>query len=188
MPTAQMVIAQDENLAKRVQSAIQIVTGFPRPATRFRDISPIIENDPGPFRAVIDSMAGFHQANPPDCIVAIESWGFIFAAPVAYILGSRLCLARRPGKLPRETIGETFDMCYAEGRGLAIHGDAIRAADRVLVIDDVIASGGSALAAANLVEKAGGRCIGVVCLAAFVDWGAKRIADGGIPVHAIAGL
>jgi adenine phosphoribosyltransferase len=71
---------------------------------------------------------------------------------------------------------------------LAIQGDAIRASDRVLVIDDIIASGGSALAAVNLVEKAGGQCIGVVCLAAFLDWGKKRIVDKGIPVHAIAGL
>jgi adenine phosphoribosyltransferase len=183
-----MDVTRDEELAHRVESAIQIVTGFPCANIRFRDISPIVENDPGLFRAVIDAMAGLYKARPPDCIVCIESWGFVFGAPVAYVLGTRLCLARHPGKLPRESITESYDMCYAQGRVLAIQGQAIGNSDRVLVIDDIIASGGSALAAVSLVEKAGGRCIGVVCLAAFADWGMKRIVDKGIPVHAIARL
>jgi adenine phosphoribosyltransferase len=188
MAKAQIEIARDQALAARVEKAIRIVTGFPRPGVRFRDISPIIESDPPLFRAAIDAIAGFHRASPPDCIVGIESWGFVFAAPVAYVLGSRLCLARRPDRLPRDTISATYDMCYAEGRGLALQRDAVRAGDRVVVIDDIIASGGSALAAASLAEQAGGRCIGVACLAAFVDWGAQRIAEKGIPVHAIGRL
>jgi|SRR5215471_5802679 len=188
MATAPIDMARDQDLATRVEQAIRIVIGFPRGTVRFRDISPIIESDPPLFRAAIDAMAGFHRASPPDCIVGIESWGFVFAAPVAYALGSRLCLARRPEKLPRDTIGATYDMCYAEGRALAIHRDAIRADDRVLIVDDVIASGGSVLAAVALVQRAGARCIGATCLAAFPDWGVQRIAEVEVPVHAIARL
>jgi adenine phosphoribosyltransferase len=178
----------DGQLAERVESAIRIVTDFPRPGIRFRDISPVAQGDPNLFRAVIESIAGFCAAHAPDCIVAVESWGYVFAAPVAYILACKLCLARRPGRLPRETFRETFDMSYAQERSLAIQGEVIRAAERVLVIDDVIASGESALAAVSLVEKAGGVCIGVACLAGFPEWGIRRILDRGIAVHAIARL
>jgi adenine phosphoribosyltransferase len=165
-----MAIGKDPGLAARVQGAIQIVSGFPNAENRFfRDITPVVENDPDLFRSVIDAMAGFYKADPPNCIASIEAWGFVFAAPVAYLLGSRLCLVRRPEKLPRLTTTETYDMCYAQGRSLAIRGQAIRSADRVVVIDDVVASGGSALAAVNLVEKAGSQCVGVACLAAFSD-------------------
>src|SRR2546425_4955398 len=103
----------DAQLAERVESAIRIVPDFPRPGIRFRDISPVAQGDPNLFRAVIESIAGFCGPHAPDCIVAVESWGYVFAAPVAYVLTCRLCLARRPGRLPRETFRETFDMSYA---------------------------------------------------------------------------
>jgi len=188
MAKASIDIGWDQELAARIAQAIRVVTGFPRDGVRFRDISPIIESDPPLFRAAIDAMAEVHRARPPDCVVGIEAWGFVFAAPIAYLLGSRLCLARRPEWLPRETISATYEMCYAQDRSLALHRDAIRAGDRVLVIDDVIASGGSALAAIGLVQAAGGECVGVGCLAAFPDWGPQRIAEAGVAVHAIARL
>jgi adenine phosphoribosyltransferase len=184
-----MAIATDPVLAARVQSAIRNVSGFPRPENRvFRDVSPIVENDPDLFRAVIDAMTGFGKQNPPDCIAAIESWGFVFGAPIAYLLGSRLCLLRRPGKLPRQTAMQAYDMSYSNGRSLAIQGEAIGVGDRVLVVDDVLASGRTALAAVELVQQAGGQCIGVACLATFADWGAKLVAERGVPVHAVATL
>lgn len=93
--------------------------------------------------------------------------GYIFGAPIAYVLGRRMCLARRPGKLPRETLVDAYEMSYAPTKALAIQGEAIRQGDRVVIVDDIIASGGSALAAINLIEKAGGHCAGIVCLAAF---------------------
>ncbi len=183
-----MTIAGDRELALRVQSVIRTVVDFPRQGIRFRDISPIVENDPDLFRAVIESMTGFGQTVRLDCIAGIESWGFVFAAPVAYVLGSRLCVVRRPGTLPQQTASQSYDMSYAKGRSLAIQGGAIRPRDRVLVVDDVLASGGTALAAIELLEKAGGLCVGLACLAAFPNWGAKRLGDRGISVHAIAGL
>ena len=184
-----MNLGQDEALAGRVESLIRIVTDFPRPRDRFRDITPIIESDPPLFKAIIDRMAELHRARPPDCIVCIESWGYVFGAPLAYLLGSRICLARRPGKLPRGTIKQEYDMCYDQGRSLEIHRDAIKAADNVLIVDDVVASGGSSLAAVNLVEQAGATCIGITCLGAFADGPFTRhIEQRGIAIHALARL
>jgi len=179
----------DKTLATRVESLIQIVTDFPLPKIKFRDVTPIIESDPRVFKEIIDRMAELHRVRPPDCIVCIEAWGYVFGVPLAYLLGSRICLARRPGKLPRRTIKQDYDMCYAHRRSLEIHRDGIRAADKVLIVDDVLASGGSALAAVNLVEEVGATCIGITCLAAFADGPfTKRIEERGIPIQAIVKL
>ena len=91
-----MEVGHDKILASRVEGLIQAVTDFPLPNIRFRDITPIIESDPHLFRAIIDGMAEMHRAHPPDCIVCIEAWGYVFGIPMAYLLGSRICLARRP--------------------------------------------------------------------------------------------
>ena len=177
-----------DTLADRVARAIRLVPDFPRPGIRMRDISPIVEGDPRLFAAVIDAMAGFFRADPPDTVMCIEAWGFIFGAPVAYLPGARLCVARRPGKLSGEAMSETYDMSYAQGRALAIQTDAVRVGERVVIIDDVVASGETALAGMALIKRAGGRCVGVGCLAGFPDWGIRRIIDKGIPVHSIANL
>lgn len=184
-----MELGHDKTLARRVEGLMHIVTDFPLPKIRFRDITPIIESDPHLFTAIIDAMTEMHRAHPPDCIVCIEAWGYVFGVPMAYLLGSRICLARRLGKLPRGTIKQDYDMCYAHGRTLEVHHDAIKGADKVLIVDDVVASGGSALAAVNLVERVGATCIGITCLAAFADGPfTKHIEGKGIPIRAIARL
>jgi len=178
----------NEALANRVTDAIRLVPDFPRPGVRIWDISPIVEGDPDLFASVIDAMADFFRPHPPDVLMCIESWGFIFGAPVAYRLGVRLCVARRRGKLPHEAMFETYDMSYAKGRALAIQENVIRPGNSVVIIDDVIASGETALAAFKLIERAKGRCIGVGCVAGFPNWGLRRIEDQGIQVHSIAHL
>jgi len=85
-------------------------------------------------------------------------------------------------------MSETYDMSYAQGRALAIQRDAVRVGERVVIIDDVVASGETALAGMALIKRAAGRCVGVGCLAGFPDWGIRRIIDKGIPVHSIANL
>jgi adenine phosphoribosyltransferase len=179
---------KNENLGSRVTNLIRLVPDFPRPGIRIRDISPVVEGDPDLFASVIDEMAGFFRSHPPDTFMCIESWGFIFGAPVAYLLGVRLCVARRPGKLPLEAISETYDMSYAEGRALAIQENVIRPGSNIVIIDDVVASGETALAAIKLIERAKGRCVGVGCLAAFPNWGLRRIEDSGVHVHSIVHL
>jgi len=181
-----MAIA-DKFLADRVRNATRNAVGFPSPINKqFRDISPLVEGDPALFRAVVEAMAGLCKGTAPDCIMCVESWGYIFGAPVAYLLGCRMCLARRPGKLPREAFVEAYEMSYAPSKALAIQSEAVNKRDRVVIVDDIIASGGSALAAVKLIERAGGQCAGIVCLAAFPNWGIKLLSDRGVLVHAIA--
>ena len=138
------------------------------------------------IHAVVEAMAGLCKDAAPDCIMCVESWGHIFGAPVAYLLGCRMCLARRPGKLPREAFVEAYEMSYAPSKALAIQTAAVNQGDRVVIVDDIIASGGSALAAITLIERAGGQCPGIVCLAAFPNWGIELLSDRGVLVHAIA--
>ena len=106
------------------------------------NITPILEEDPALYCAIIDRLTEHYQSNPPDCVVCIESFGYVFGAPLAYRLAVRLVLARRQGKLPRETIQQEYQMCYASDKSLEIHRTSIRPGDRVVIVDDVIASGG----------------------------------------------
>jgi adenine phosphoribosyltransferase len=185
----QMEFGRDKSLADRIASLIQIVPDFPHAKVRFRDLTPILENEPLLFRSIIDWMAELHEAHPPDCIMCIESWGYAFGAPLAYRLGTRICPARREGKLPGPRHEQDYDMCYAQGRSLQIHQSALEPGERVLIVDDVIASGGSALAAVKLVGKARAKCIGIACVAAFADGPfTKQIEDEAIPIHAIVKL
>ena len=179
----------DDSLRDRIERAIRIVPDFPLAHMRFRDITPILEADPALYCAIIDRLAQQYRSDPPDCLVCIESFGYVFGAPLAYLLGVRLVLARRQGKLPREKIQQDYVMCYASNKSLEIHGDSIRAGDRALIVDDVLASGGSALAAVQLVERAGGVCVGVTCVADMPDGPFRpEIERRGIPIFALARL
>ena len=179
----------DETLRERIERAIRIIPDFPLPGMRFRDITPILEDDPALYCAIIDRLTQHYQSDRPDCVVCIESFGYVFGAPLASQLGVRLVLARREGKLPREKIREEYVMCYATNKALEIHRSSIRPGDRVLVVDDVLASGGSALAAVRLVEQAGGLCVGVTCVADMPDGPFRlEIEKRGIPILALARL
>jgi adenine phosphoribosyltransferase len=151
-------------LGERVSAAIGHVADFPTPGFPFRDVTPLLERDAPLLKEIVDAFAAeFHAA--VDCVVCIESFGYCFGAPLSYLLGTRTVLARRAGKLPRPTFTESYDMIYDRGRQLEMHKDAVQADDRVLIVDDVLASGGSALAALRLVERAGGECVGLACVA-----------------------
>jgi adenine phosphoribosyltransferase len=163
-----MAIAQDKFLAERVRNATRNAVGFPNPInTQFRDISPVVEGDPVLFRAVVEAMAGLCKETVPDCIMCVESWGYIFGAPVAYLLGCRMCLARRSGKLPREAFVEAYEMSYGPSKALAIQSEAVNEGDRVVIVDDIIASGGSALAAVKLIERAVDNALALCVLPLF---------------------
>jgi adenine phosphoribosyltransferase len=134
-----------------VRAAIRDVPDFPRPGVVFKDITPIL-SDPGLFRQVIDALAERWRGERIEKIVGIESRGFIFAAPLAYALGTGLTIVRKPGKLPWRTIREAYALEYGEAV-LELHEDAFRPGERVLVIDDVLATGGTAEAAGRLVAR-----------------------------------
>jgi adenine phosphoribosyltransferase len=176
----------------RIEAAIGHVPDFPFKGFPFRDVTPLLEDDATLFREVVDRLVAPFKSDPPDCVLCIESFGYVFGAPLAYLLGTRLVLARRGGKLPREVHEQTYDMVYARGKTLEIHQSAIRPGDRVLIVDDVLASGGSALAAMSLIEKADARCIAFACVAeaAILRDVPDRVElqKQGVPIVALATL
>jgi adenine phosphoribosyltransferase len=135
------------------------VPDFPKPGIVFKDLTPLLA-DVGAFRFAVDALAERVAERSVEKVVGVEARGFIFASAVAYRLGSGLVPVRKPGKLPWHTATETYELEYGTD-SLEIHEDAISAGDDVYVIDDVLATGGTAAATCRLVERLGGRVAGV---------------------------
>jgi adenine phosphoribosyltransferase len=137
-----------------IRRLVREVPNFPKPGIIFRDITPVLES-PRALRRVVDLLAERYRAEGITRIAAIESRGFIFGAPLAYALGCGLALLRKPGKLPRPTHSAAYDLEYGQDT-VHIHQDAVGKHDRVVIVDDLVATGGTAKAAAELVLKCGG--------------------------------
>ena len=140
-----------------LRSFIRDVPDFPKPGITFKDITPLLKN-PGALENVFDLWAKRYRDKKIDVIVAMESRGFIFGAPLANRIGAGFVPVRKPGKLPWKTFSETYELEYGQDT-LQIHQDALKAGDNVVVIDDVLATGGTAAATIRLVEKAGGKVV-----------------------------
>ena len=138
---------------------IRDVADWPEPGVTFKDITPLLA-DPRAFAHVIDRLAEPFVGQAITKVVGIEARGFVVAAPVAHRLGAGFVPARKPGKLPGATVAEEYALEYGTDR-LELHTDAIAEGERVLVVDDVIATGGTAAAAARLVESLGGEVVGL---------------------------
>jgi adenine phosphoribosyltransferase len=138
---------------------IRDVPDFPIEGILFKDITTLLRNK-GAFREVVDWMADQYADSDADCVVAIEARGYIFGAPLAYQLGAGFVPIRKPGKLPAKVISESYELEYGTNE-LEIHEDGIEPGQRVLVVDDLLATGGSARAAANLVNRLGGTIVGI---------------------------
>ncbi|MCK5688669.1 adenine phosphoribosyltransferase [Myxococcota bacterium] len=167
-----------ENVAK----IIRAVPDFPKEGILFRDITPVLA-DAKAFERVIDVLVERYQGQNIQQIAAIESRGFIFGAPLALRLGVGLTLIRKPGKLPCETISASYELEYGTDT-LEMHADALTQGDRVVIIDDLIATGGTAQAAARLVREAGGdvaEMVAIIELSALD--GRKKLED--VPVHSL---
>jgi adenine phosphoribosyltransferase len=141
-----------------VKQHIRAVADFPKPGILFRDITPLLGH-PDAFAAGIELMTEAVRDLQIESIVAIESRGFLFGAPLALALGASLVPVRKPGKLPHSKRRVEYALEYGTD-ALEMHDDAIRTGARVLIVDDVIATGGTALAAAELVKQAGGDPVG----------------------------
>ncbi len=135
------------------------VADFPRPGILFKDITPLLGHAEA-FRHAVDTIAGHFAGHRVDKVLGVEARGFIVAAPVAYRFGAGFVPVRKPGKLPWDTEAESYELEYGTDR-LEMHRDAVAGGDRVLVVDDVIATGGTAHAAIRLVEKLGASVVGL---------------------------
>ena len=140
-----------------IKSHIRTIKNYPIKGVMFRDITTLLSNSGG-FRAAIDEFVNRYKDIKIDKIVAIESRGFIIAAPLAYLLNVGLVLIRKPGKLPSKTIDQDYELEYGTDR-IEVHTDAINKGDKVLIVDDLIATGGTAEATVKLVKKMRGEII-----------------------------
>jgi adenine phosphoribosyltransferase len=136
------------------KNLIRTVPDFPQKGVLFRDITTLIKNG-GAFRGVIDCLYERYASWGMDLVVGVESRGFIFGGALAYRLGIGFAPVRKPGKLPAHTVRVGYELEYGKD-ALEIHQDAIKKGDRVLILDDLLATGGTALATCQLVEKLGG--------------------------------
>jgi adenine phosphoribosyltransferase len=165
-----------------IRARIRDVPDFPQKGVVFKDITPVLA-DRAAFREVIDAFAARWRDERIDKVVGIESRGFLFAAPLAYALGAGVTVVRKPGKLPWQVIREVYALEYGEG-ALELHVDAVAPGDRVLVVDDVLATGGTAEAAGKLVTRQGATLVGYSFLAELTFLhGARRV--GPDKVHAL---
>ena len=141
---------------------IRDIPDFPKPGILFKDITPLLA-DPTAFRASVERLAERYGAMPIDAIAAAEARGFLFAAPLALALRTPLVPLRKPGKLPYRTYSLKYDLEYGQAE-LHMHVDGIKPGQKVLMIDDVLATGGTMAAGCKLVEQAGGTVIGCAFL------------------------
>jgi len=146
-------------LATDLTALVRDVPDWPKPGVTFKDITPLL-GDAAAFAGTVDALAGHYAGVEVDIVLGIEARGFIFAAPVAYRLGAGFVPVRKAGKLPWHIEAEHYDLEYGTDL-LEIHRDAVVAGQRVLIIDDVLATGGTAAATAALVERLGATVAGL---------------------------
>ncbi len=140
-----------------IKSKIRTVPHYPKQGIMFRDITTLLK-DPAGFRTTVDELAQRYAGVKIDKIAGIESRGFILGAPLAYVMNKGFIPIRKKGKLPAETIGHDYELEYGTDR-IEIHTDAIQKGEKVLLVDDLIATGGTAEAACKLIEKMGGEIV-----------------------------
>lgn len=163
-------------------SLVRNIPDFPLPGIQFKDITTLIGNGPA-FSQVIDSLVERYSAMPIDAVVGVESRGFIFSAPLALRLGVGLVPVRKPGKLPADTFQIEYALEYGTNK-LEIHRDAFTPGARVVVVDDLLATGGTISAATQLIEQAGARVLELAFVIELSFLGGREKL-GGYPVYSL---
>lgn len=166
-----------------IQALIREIPDFPQPGILFRDITTLLKDADG-LRASIDLMAEQAVQYAPDCIIGIESRGFIFGMPLAYKLGLSFIPVRKPGKLPAAIHQVSYDLEYGQD-SLEIHQDALQPHNRPLIVDDLLATGGTAAAAAQLVQKTGATLAGFSFLIELSDLKGRQKLPDNSPINAL---
>jgi adenine phosphoribosyltransferase len=149
-------------LTTLLRERIRTIPDFPKPGIAFKDVTPVFQ-DPELMRLVVDALCASHQPNGFDVVGGIEARGLILGAPIAHSYGKPFFPFRKPGKLPWKALRESFKKEYGQDE-LEIHADAFKPGARVLIVDDLLATGGTAAAAVRLVRAAGGEIAGIAFL------------------------
>lgn len=166
-----------------VRELIRTIPDFPKPGIRFRDITPLLGDADGLAQVVHDLAEPFR--GKIDVVAGVEARGFIFGAAVARALHVGFVPIRKPGKLPGEAIGHDYDLEYGTNR-VEVHVDAVAHGERVLLVDDLLATGGTAAAGAALVERLGGRVVACAFVVELVGLPGRAVLEGrGLAVHAL---
>jgi len=168
--------------AAELKAYIRDVPDFPSPGILFRDLTPLLAA-PEALAGAVDLLEAWARPRRPEVIAGVESRGFLFGAPLALRLGVGIVPVRKPGKLPWQTLTESYTLEYGRGE-LQMHADGVRPGARVLVVDDLLATGGTAAATTRLVRRAGGEVTGALFLVELTALGG-RAQLGGIDVHAL---
>ena len=155
---------------------IRTIPDYPKPGVMFRDMTTVVKDAEG-LRIAIDSLDELLEGVEFDVIAGLESRGFIFGMPVAYNLHKPFVLIRKKGKLPAETVSQAYELEYGTAE-IEVHKDAIAPGDRVVLVDDLIATGGSLDAGVKLVEKLGGKVVKIICLMELTDLGGREKLKG----------
>ncbi len=185
MAIADVPVGDEVDLATLIAARVRDVPDYPRPGVLFKDISPLLA-DPLAFNRVVEAVAGL-AGDGIDLVAGIEARGFILAAPAAYRAGAGFVPVRKQGKLPGPTYASAYELEYGEAV-VEVRQDAFTAGDRVLIVDDVLATGGTVAAAVELVRQAGASVAGVcVLLELSFLGGRRRLADllGGLAPQAL---
>ncbi len=174
------------NVTELLRSKVVDVLDFPTPGIVFKDISPLLA-DHAAFSAAVDAVVAAARDDRIDKVVGIEARGFLLAAPAAYHLRAGFVPVRKPGKLPGPTRETSYDLEYGSNV-LQVHLDAFRPGERVLVVDDVLATGGTAAAAGRLVQEAGAELVGFSVLLELAALGGRELLAGAHPGAPVAAL
>jgi adenine phosphoribosyltransferase len=161
---------------KKVEDYIRTIPDFPEPGIMFRDVTSVVQDADG-LKLAIDEMVKLLDGLEFDVIAGAESRGFIFGMPIAYVLHKPFVLIRKAGKLPCETVSETYDLEYGTAT-IEIHKDAIQPGQKVVLVDDLIATGGTMKAAAHLVEQLGGKVAKMLFLIELAGLEGRKALEG----------
>ena len=168
---------------KHHEDYIVSIPDFPRPGILFRDVTGVLDSGEG-LHLAIEQLASRLDGLDFDAIAGVESRGFLFGAPLAYKLGKGFIPVRKPGKLPRAVVRQSYDLEYGSAT-VEMHADAVEPGQRIVVMDDLLATGGTAKAAATLVERLGGEVVKMLFLVELFDLGARESRLGDYNVDAV---